>query len=200
MANGEPFDQDDPTTTASNLFPLGTWLKVTNPANGRSVVVQVRDRGAFSHALDLSRAAFAAIADPELMVIRVRYEVVSGPDAAEGPGAEPAPAKPAPAAEPAPPSRTTAGRHVVEPGETLHAIARHYDLSVEDLARWNGIDDPDLIRPGQVLLLGRWYEVQPGDTLGAIAARFGTSTATLLALNDLPDPDLLRPGDELRVE
>src|SRR5437867_6993054 len=55
MASGPIFDENDPTTTASNQFPFGTWLRVTNPNNGRVVYVQVRDRGAFAHALDLSR-------------------------------------------------------------------------------------------------------------------------------------------------
>src|SRR5579883_148402 len=67
MYDGQPYDMYDPTTTACNIYPLGTWLRVTNPVNGRSVVVQVRDRGAFSHALDLSYAAFKSIADPALM-------------------------------------------------------------------------------------------------------------------------------------
>src|SRR5262245_22190148 len=52
MTNGQRFDQNDPSTTANNEYPLGTWLRVTNPINGRSVVVQVRDRGGFGGGLD----------------------------------------------------------------------------------------------------------------------------------------------------
>jgi len=37
MANGQVYDMNDPTTTASNRFPLGTWVRVTNPANGHSI-------------------------------------------------------------------------------------------------------------------------------------------------------------------
>jgi len=44
-------------------------------------------------------------------------------------------------------------QHVVAPGETLFSIARRYGLSVEELARLNGLQDPDRIHPGQVLRL-----------------------------------------------
>jgi len=51
-------------------------------------------------------------------------------------------------------------QHVVAPGETLFSIARRYGLSVEELARLNGLKDPDRIRVGQVLRLYR-EEVLP---------------------------------------
>jgi peptidoglycan-N-acetylglucosamine deacetylase len=41
--------------------------------------------------------------------------------------------------------------HVVQPGETLSAIARRYDVSVNALARQNGITNLNLVRVGQVL-------------------------------------------------
>ncbi len=42
-ANGEIFSQKK-LTCASNLFPLGTWLKITNIKTGKSVIVKVNDR------------------------------------------------------------------------------------------------------------------------------------------------------------
>mgnify|MGYP003526207562 FL=1 len=42
-ANGEIFSQKK-LTCACNVLPLGTWIKVTNLRNGRSVVVKVNDR------------------------------------------------------------------------------------------------------------------------------------------------------------
>lgn len=41
--------------------------------------------------------------------------------------------------------------HTVRPGQTLSAIARRYDVSVQTLARHNRLDDKHLIRPGQRL-------------------------------------------------
>ena len=43
--------------------------------------------------------------------------------------------------------------HVVQSGETLHAIAWRHGLNHRDLARWNGLADADLIFPGQRLRL-----------------------------------------------
>ena len=42
-ATGEKFSNKG-LTAASNHYPLGTHLKVTNPNNGKSIVVRVNDR------------------------------------------------------------------------------------------------------------------------------------------------------------
>lgn len=49
--------------------------------------------------------------------------------------------------------------HTVAPGETLFAIARRYGTTVEELARLNGLRDPNRIRVGQVLLVRPSVEV-----------------------------------------
>ncbi len=58
MANGQPFDVHA-DTAAHPTLPLGTDLRLSNPANGRSVEVQVTDRGPFipGRNLDLSYSA-----------------------------------------------------------------------------------------------------------------------------------------------
>ncbi|GAB4240493.1 MAG: hypothetical protein Kow00109_15630 [Acidobacteriota bacterium] len=43
--------------------------------------------------------------------------------------------------------------HIVRRGESLYRIARRYGLRVEDLRAWNGLEDRDLIYPGQELRL-----------------------------------------------
>lgn len=58
-ASGERLHQDS-LTCAHRSYPFGTKLKVSNPANGRSVIVRVTDRGPFvrGRIIDLSwRAA-----------------------------------------------------------------------------------------------------------------------------------------------
>jgi rare lipoprotein A len=57
-ANGEIFSQEK-LTCASNVYPLGTWLKVTNLRNGKSVIVKVNDRmhPKMNRVVDLSRLA-----------------------------------------------------------------------------------------------------------------------------------------------
>ncbi|GAA4002770.1 hypothetical protein GCM10022408_12790 [Hymenobacter fastidiosus] len=57
-SNGERFDRFK-YTCAHKTLPFGTRLRVTNPGNGKSVVVRVSDRGPFRHQriLDLSEVA-----------------------------------------------------------------------------------------------------------------------------------------------
>lgn len=43
--------------------------------------------------------------------------------------------------------------HVVQPGETLYSIAWRHRVNHHELARWNGLSDPDVIFVGQRLSL-----------------------------------------------
>lgn len=94
MADGHPFEMDDPTITAANAWPLGThllirrapgspWDATLTPEErkryfGTTIVVTVRDRGRFTHALDLSRAAFAQLGRPDEGVIRLYIQPIGG--------------------------------------------------------------------------------------------------------------------------
>ena len=57
-ASGETFDMNS-FTAAHRTLPLGSWVKVTNLRNKKSVVVRINDRGPVpeDRCLDLSRAA-----------------------------------------------------------------------------------------------------------------------------------------------
>jgi len=74
MANGQPMNPSA-LITAHPSLPLGTRLKVTNPANGKSIRVVVADRGPWygSRILDLSSGAFARIASTGQGLVRVCY-------------------------------------------------------------------------------------------------------------------------------
>ncbi|MEV4117507.1 septal ring lytic transglycosylase RlpA family protein [Micromonospora sp. NPDC049645] len=76
-ANGESFNPDA-LTAAHKTLPFNTKVRVTNPANGKSVTVRINDRGPFidGRCLDLSRAAFATIASVDVGALTVRYEVL----------------------------------------------------------------------------------------------------------------------------
>lgn len=80
MSDGRPYDMWNPHTAASNAYPLGTWLRITRLTTGRSIEVEVTDRGAFTYpnVADLSYAAFSQLADPSTGVIGVRVEPVGG--------------------------------------------------------------------------------------------------------------------------
>lgn len=57
-ANGERFNMNA-MTAAHRTLPFGSKVEVTNPRNGRTVVVRINDRGPFikGRTIDLSRAA-----------------------------------------------------------------------------------------------------------------------------------------------
>ncbi len=61
-ANGERFDMNA-LTAAHPKLPFGSWVRVRNLLNGRSVDVRINDRGPFikRRIIDLSRAAARAL-------------------------------------------------------------------------------------------------------------------------------------------
>ena len=78
-ASGEPFDMTA-LSAAHRTLPFGTLVRVTNRANGLSVVVRINDRGPAEpgRIIDLSRAAASAIGLRRKGVGRVRIEVLDG--------------------------------------------------------------------------------------------------------------------------
>ena len=76
-ASGDIFSNSK-MTAANRTLPFGTMLKVTNLRTGKSVVVEVNDRGPFhsSRALDLSKAAFKAIGNTARGTMPVEYEII----------------------------------------------------------------------------------------------------------------------------
>ena len=109
-------------------------------------------------------------------------------------------------------------RYRVRRGDTLGRIAKRFGTTVGTLVAMNDVEQPHLIRPGQILHVpaGRMaaapadpnpvqpqkpqrYRVQPGDSLSVIAARFNTTVATLAMVNGLSRPYLIKPGQVLDV-
>ncbi|MFI6870556.1 LysM peptidoglycan-binding domain-containing protein [Nocardia sp. NPDC050406] len=104
--------------------------------------------------------------------------------------------------------------YTVVSGDTLSEIALRFygDGSLFPiLAAANGIQNPDLIFPGQVLRipdistgprLPAVYVVVEGDTLFDIAARFygdGNKFPIIAAANGIANPDLIHPGQILTI-
>jgi len=58
--------------------------------------------------------------------------------------------RPAPAPRP-----RKAGAHSLASGETLWGVANRYGISVDDLKRWNKIDDARSLRPGRMLVVAK---------------------------------------------
>lgn len=103
-SSGEKYDMFA-MTAAHKTLPIPTYARVTNLANGRSVVVRVNDRGPF-HAgriVDLSYTAAHKLdliahgsTDVELEVVDASGQPLSPPNPAVVAAAEPVPAPPPP--------------------------------------------------------------------------------------------------------
>jgi len=95
--------------------------------------------------------------------------------------------------------------YTVKDGDSLSLIAAKYGVSYQTLASINGISNPNLIYPGQVLLIRGdnkskiYYTVRPGDTLSSIAATHGLSYQSIAKLNGISNPNLIYPGEVLRI-
>ena len=79
-ADGTVYDQNA-MTAAHRTLPMGTVVRVTNVANGQSVVVKITDRGPFvdGRILDLSLAAAKAIDLYRPGTAKVKVEAFSPP-------------------------------------------------------------------------------------------------------------------------
>jgi LysM repeat protein len=111
-----------------------------------------------------------------------------------------------PSDEDGPPEPPEQQRYTVQPGDTLWSIALRFGTTVEAIAQLNNISNPNLIFPGQVLLIPgttlpptQQYTVQPGDTLYRIAQRFGVTVDEIVRLNNISDPNLIFPGQVLLI-
>jgi len=93
--------------------------------------------------------------------------------------------------------------YVVQPGDTLHAVAARYDLEPSLLAGLNGLAADAQLAVGQTLVVrepGVVHRVVPGDTLFSVARRYDTDTLSLYRNNyALGGRSALRPGELLVI-
>jgi N-acetylmuramoyl-L-alanine amidase len=108
--------------------------------------------------------------------------------------------------------------HLIAPGETLTSIAARYGVDLYEIARFNGIANPNVIYAGAELRIPGAaaasggssapastggtgvHVVVAGDTLIGIALRYGTTVQAILQLNDMIyDPNLIFVGQTLLV-
>jgi LysM repeat protein len=92
------------------------------------------------------------------------------------------------------------GTYTVESGDTLSEIAADFNVSTNELASWNNIENINLISAGQKLKFSapkketaakpkpaasgtKKITIKKGDTLSKLAAKYKTTVANLKALN-----------------
>ena len=108
-------------------------------------------------------------------------------------------------------AREAVASYLIQPGDTLLAIAANTGVSMDKLASLNDIKNPDVIIAGQTLSLtgaaapaadpasGPRYTVKSGDTLWAISQSTGYPLDALIQLNNLANADQLSVGQVLRL-
>lgn len=89
MSSGKVYHRDS-LTCAHKTLPFGTKLRVTNPSNGKEVIVEVADRGPYAHnrVIDLSYAAARELGMIASGVKYVKIEILpeEGSDGYPAPG------------------------------------------------------------------------------------------------------------------
>lgn len=95
--------------------------------------------------------------------------------------------------------------YTVKSGDTLSGIASNYDTTYKYLAEINGIENPNLIYPGQTLIVpkgqAKTYTVKSGDTLWGISSKLlgrGNRYGEIKKLNSLSS-DTIFPGQVLKI-
>jgi membrane-bound lytic murein transglycosylase D len=105
--------------------------------------------------------------------------------------------------------------HKVKSGDTFWDLSRAYNVSVRDLAKWNGMAPRDPLIPGKELVV--WvnqvseqqtdnsimrtltYTVRNGDSLSRIADKFNVKISDITKWNSLNGKRYLQPGQRLKL-
>ena len=119
------------------------------------------------------------------------------------PSGQPPPSQPPPSQ---PPEYTS---YVVKSGDNLFRIGLAFGVSWVDIATANGIVNPNVIYPGQVLKIPTGgspsqkphltHTVQPGETLFRISLRYGVSWLAIAQANNISSPYVIYPGQTLII-
>jgi membrane-bound lytic murein transglycosylase D len=95
--------------------------------------------------------------------------------------------------------------HTIQKGENLSKIAKKYDVSSEELMKWNKITNPNKIYAGQKLKVytskPQWttYTVRSGDNLSNISKRYGCSVSELKSWNSI-NGSTIYVGQKLKIQ
>lgn len=102
--------------------------------------------------------------------------------------------------------------HVVEKGQTLYFLSKKYDVSIEDLLRFNPQVGKDMIvKEGMILKIYskptptldvknyKYHTVEKGQTLYSLSKMYNISIDDLIYLNQLENPSI-GIGDKLIVQ
>ncbi|MDP5189158.1 LysM peptidoglycan-binding domain-containing protein, partial [Rheinheimera baltica] len=103
--------------------------------------------------------------------------------------------------------------YTVQKGDTLWDISREHNVTVSQLAKWNGIAQRSALKTGQKLVIWQQdkiadataisrtvsYKVRKGDSLARIAQRFSVSVSDIVKWNNIDTSSYLQPGQKLKL-
>jgi len=107
------------------------------------------------------------------------------------------------AAGPIEEARLEVVEHIVNPGESVSAIAANYGVSAATILSANNLSETSYIRPGDSLKIppvsGVLYTVKPGDTLGEIAQTYKGDLDKIIEYNNLGSSEEIQIGQSLMI-
>lgn len=117
------------------------------------------------------------------------------------------------------PNSSSTTTYKVVSGDTLSKIAQKFGTTYQEIAKLNGISNPNVIQVGQVLKIPgsnsstsststttqntsssyTTYTIVSGDTLSKIAQRYGTTYQELARINGISNPNIISVGQKIKV-
>lgn len=99
--------------------------------------------------------------------------------------------------------------YMVKSGDTLFNISQQYNVRWDLLAEINGLTEPFLLHPGQVIKIpqtttsqvpNKIYTIAEGDTLASIAKQYNVTVDDIVAVNpNLQKSDLITVGQVIKL-
>ncbi|MGA8941990.1 MAG: M23 family metallopeptidase [Thermoactinomyces sp.] len=93
--------------------------------------------------------------------------------------------------------------HRVKKGDTLSDIGHLYGVSYQELARFNHLTNPDLLKIGQEIqipIVKKWIRLKFGDTIQSLAKEYQTTPEVLAILNpELKESSITYAGQLIAV-
>ena len=89
--------------------------------------------------------------------------------------------------------------HVIRKGDTLYSLSQTYHVSVDDIIRLNGIDNPSMLSIGMEIRIPAVYIIEKGDTFYSLAKKFNVTVDELFRMNNVDGSALLKIGDRILV-